>query len=413
MRGTRCSTPRAFARCGACSCRTTPCGGLFLSPGPTRRWRGWAPDGGKCGGDTCWRLAGCSTASLSARDKVCVAEAGYAQVVQCAAMRSVLVATLLQLAMTERHDQSLCSLRADPARPPFYDQYVDRGHIGSLFSLRSLLQCEDRYACAKRAVNKFRGVQGRLVAEILDGTGKEFIRRPRSQIRRWTCARCASRAQPRCRRCTRLQSDHPHALLAYWGHSRTWVSVSDAHTVCGDVEFVCADAVAPGARVSHDGVSCTLAKKARGRDDTEVLLHLNTLGAKDPTPPVVLHRAPKSVVAVFPTPPDCFEMMRDQPEVVHHMRTSVNMDKVWRRHAARTLRATKLPPSKSPTKPPRCGSTPSGAAWSPSARPPLGPNGPKRCASRRARTYSTPPLRPRRRQKCRTKLYYKPTLFSF
>ena len=289
--------------------------------------------------------ASSASSALSARDVVCVVEAGHAQLLACARTRSAFAAVLLQLALTERHDQSLCSLRGDPSRPPFYDQYVDRSHTGSLFSLRTLLQCEDRYTCARRAVDKFRGVQGRLVAEILDDSGAEFIRRPRSRVKRFTCAKCARRRYPPpCRRCTRLQSDHPRALLAYWGHTRAWVPVPDAHTVCGDVAFVCARSVPVGARVVHAGAHWTLAKKARRRDDDpEIVLHLTPEDPKDPKDPedpedpgrapVVLCRGPKSVLAVLPERLDCFEMLRDDARVVHGMRTSVNLDTAWRRRS--------------------------------------------------------------------------------
>ena len=247
--------------------------------------------------------------------------------------RSVFVAVLFQLAVTLRHDQSTCCVNADLTRPPFYSHYVNRAHVGSMFSLRTLIDCETRYACARRTVAKFRGVKGRVVAEVFDVRGKELIRRPRSKIKRFTCSKCSVKVRPRCKRCTRMQELDPQRLISYYGHHHEWVSVPDAQTVCGDVEFVAAGKVLPTSTVVHAGESWRVVKRARGRDDCgkagKVVLHLERQSDAQ-TQRAQLSCAPKSIVVVRPCASDCYEMMRDNASVVHGMCMSVPLDRTWR-----------------------------------------------------------------------------------
>lgn len=263
--------------------------------------------------------------ALTPQKIVCLVEAGCLRLKKCLRMRSVFVAVLFQLAVTGRHDQSACGVMADPACPPFYGKYVNRCHLGSMFSLKALIAKEKDYACARTTVNRFRGVRNRVVAEIFDTQGKELIRRPRSKIKRFKCLKCSERLKPGCTRCTRLQEHNSGGVISYYDHNHEWKCVADAQTVCSDVEFLRCNSVRMGSRIVHDGKLWTLNKRARTRDkDDTVILHLRQYTGKDAT--VSLQRHSKSLLAVASHSPDCYQMMRDNPDVVHSMCLSVLVD---------------------------------------------------------------------------------------
>ena len=241
--------------------------------------------------------------------------------------RSAFAALLFQLVVTERHDQSVCSVQRDPRRPPFYDHCVSRSKVASMFSLRDLLRCENQYECARRTVEKFRGVKGRLVAEVYNAAGSELIRRPRSKIRRFCCSKCLKRPRSSCTRCTRLQEHDADALVSYFGHNHEWVPVSDVQTVCGDVLFLPSSSVRPGAVVSSHGDAgaehWTVGKIARGAND-QVSLSGRTAKSRVAKG---WRGTPKSLVPVLPSAPDCARMLKENPFLVHGMCMSVNVDK--------------------------------------------------------------------------------------
>ena len=305
---------------------------------------------GKQWGQVWWRylrsLCGVRAAPLPPAGVVCLVEAGFTLLRTDPRARSTFAAILLQLALQGRHDQSVCCLRANPLAPPFYDLYVDRSHTASLVSLRSLLGCEHTYACAKRAVDKFRRVQGRVVAEIAQGGGVDFMRLPRSKVKRFKCAGCTKHVKSRCKKCTRLQPQNKEGLVEYWGHHRQWVPAADVHTVCADVEFVPVHKMPALARVAHGGNTYTFRKAhvepvedpVEPTKPARVRVRLEGTGQPDLTLEVPRH----SMLAVVGEQEDGFAMLRDQPQVVHTMRVSVNLDQTWRKR--RPQRRTRLSP---------------------------------------------------------------------
>jgi hypothetical protein len=276
-----------------------------------------------------------------------VADAGAALVRAQPAARAAFAAVLFQLAVTARHDQHVCAVTADPARPPFYGHYVTRTRPASLFSLRSLLEAEADFACARRTTDAFRGVRGKVVAEFKGADGT-LIRRPRDKIRRFKCHRCVALAErrrpprPRCPHCTRLQEHHPEGLVHYYSNQHAWVPVPDALTVCGDVVFEQARGLKAGARLTHHGRTCVVHKLTRGRDGEDVKVHLRHLD--DDGAAFTVRCAPKSVFAVLPAAPDCARMLRETPRIVHGMCLSVDVDKLWRRRAAGAVPALERAP---------------------------------------------------------------------
>jgi hypothetical protein len=236
---------------------------------------------------------------------------------------------MLQLVATERHDQMLCSIHGDPTSPPFYSNYVSRSKLGSTFSLRTLMACESEYACAKRTVDRFRGVKGRVVAEIYAPGGAELIRLGRTKLKRFKCARCsASRPRPGCNKCTRLQELNPEGVVSYFDERRTYTPVKDVQTVCGDVVFVAAKRLERGDVVlehTKDGDRKLFLETKVFTTSTTLMLSLRdaTTGAKS-----VWQRPAKSMVPVMPCHPDTVRMMTDNAEVVHGMGVSVHPDKV-------------------------------------------------------------------------------------
>jgi hypothetical protein len=273
-----------------------------------------------------------------------VADAGSALLRTESRTRAIFAAILFQLAVTLRHDQNVCAVTADPARPPFYGHYVNRTHLASLFSLRSLLKVDATFACARRTTDAFRGIRGKVVAEFRGADGT-LIRRPRDKIRRFKCSHCVTLARKgrsgrlHCKQCTRLQEHHPEGLVQYYSNQHSWVPVPDAHTVCGDVVFEQARRVEPGARVAHDGHAWEVHKVTRGHDDSFLKIHLRRRAAAD----VTLCRTAKSVVAVLRADPDCARMLLDAPRVVHGMSMSVEMDKIWRQRAGGVLACARKP----------------------------------------------------------------------
>lgn len=303
---------------------------------------------GKQWGQVWWRylrsLCGAQHAPATPKATVCLAEAGFALLRTDARARSTFAAILLQLASQGRHDQSVCSLRADPLAPPFYDLYVSRSHTASVLSLRGLMKCEHAYACAKRAVDKFRDVQGRVVAEIAQGEGVNFMRRPRSKLKRFKCAACTKHVKSRCRKCTRLQPQNTHGLVEYWGHHHQWVPAPDVHTVCSDVVFVPAQKLTPGTRVVHNGLPYTVRDVEITKDVSAdslkekkiVRLRLQSWSAEKNI------AVPRNSMLAVRRREEGFQMLRDTPELVHTMRVSVNLDDAWRKRAPRP------PPTLSP-----------------------------------------------------------------
>ena len=260
-----------------------------------------------------------------------VVEFGCAQLRASPRCRSAFAALLFQLVVTERHDQSVCSVQRDPCRPPFYDHRVSRSKVASMFSLSDLLCCEERYACARRTVEMFRGIRGRLVAEVYDAGGTELIRRPRSKLRRWCCSKCEKKPRSNCTRCTRLQEHTPDALVSYYGHNHDWVPVADVQTVCGDVLFVPSKAVRPGAVVASHGESgaehWTVVKTTRGANEGVKLTGHSSKG--DSTTKAWCGDS-KSVVPVLPCASDCARMLSENPFLVRGMCMSVSVDKYLR-----------------------------------------------------------------------------------
>ena len=205
-------------------------------------------NGETCGGVTCARVSAARLrGGLTNVEVACVVHLGCEALRTSARARSVFLAVMFQLVVSERHDQMLCSIRGDPECPPFYADYVSRSRVGSTFSLRSLLRCEDQYACAKRTVDRFRGVKGRVVAEVYAPGGAELIRLGRTKLKRFMCARCsAKRPRPGCKRCTRLQERNPCGIVSYFGQSRTYTPAEDVQTVCGDAVFVAVEHLKEG-----------------------------------------------------------------------------------------------------------------------------------------------------------------------
>lgn len=275
-----------------------------------------------------------------------VADAGAALVRAHPSARAAFAAVLFQLAVTARHDQTVCAITADPARPPFYNHYVTRTRPASLFSLRSLLEAESGYACARRTARAFRTAQGKVVAEFKGADGT-LIRRPRDKIRRFYCPDCVPLVQSerpplsRCSRCTRLQPTSRQGLVQYYSNQHQWVPVPDALTACGDVVFEQARRLQVGARVTHHGRICLVRKLTRGRDDAYVKVHLRRL---DDGATQTVRCAPKSVLPVLPAVPDCARMLRETPRIVHGMCLSVDTDKLWRRRAAGAVPALERVP---------------------------------------------------------------------
>jgi hypothetical protein len=299
-------------------------------------------------GDVWWRYlcarVGAPSDGLTSVEAACVVHLGCEALRTSARARSVFLAVMFQIVVSERHDQMLCSIRGDPAHPPFYADYVSRSKVGSTFSLRSLLRCEGQYACAKRTVDRFRGVKGRVVAEVYAPGGAELIRLGRTKLKRFLCARCsAKRPRPGCKRCTRLQERNPGGIVSYFGHHRTYTPAEDVQTVCGDAVFVAVEHLKEGDVVlSHTKTgSRRLRVTAVARaDGNTVAFHLcdAASGAE-----LRWQRAVKSVVPVLPCRPDATEMMRERPDVVHGMGMSVHPDKIsekWTREETTGVPAT-------------------------------------------------------------------------
>ena len=273
-------------------------------------------------------LQGVPPDSLSEEEAMCVVHLGCESLSSSARRRSVFLAVLFQIAVAERHDQMLCGISGNPKQPPFYSDYISRSKMGSMFSLRSLLECENRYECARRTVSRFRGVRGRVVAEVYAPGGEELVRLERTKLKRFMCAKCATtRARSDCRLCTRMQESSRDGLVGYFGQNRAYNLVPDVQTVCGDVVFVPVEKLRSGQTVGlHDGdgakwlrvvqVVClpdkTVSVLCRGQGDKQV--HLS--------------RRLKAVLPVLPSAPDCVRMMRENPRVVHGMGLSVHPDRM-------------------------------------------------------------------------------------
>lgn len=328
----------AYARGSLLGARGFDAAWAFLFSEETTAWmRGCASPGeldkiARQWGDVWWRYlcarVGAPHDGLASVEAACVVHLGCEALRTSARARSVFLAVMFQLVVSERHDQMLCSIRGDPECPPFYADYVSRSKVGSTFSLRSLLRCEGQYACAKRTVDRFRGVKGRVVAEIYAPGGAELIRLGRTKLKRFLCARCsAKRPRPGCKRCTRLQERNPKGIVSYFGHHRTYTPVEDVQTVCGDAVFVAVKHLNEGDVVlwhTKRG-SCRLrvTKIARTADNNV------TFSLRDAVGNVLRwQRAAKSVVPVLPCRPDAAKMMRERPDVVHGMGMSVHPDKI-------------------------------------------------------------------------------------
>lgn len=290
---------------------------------------------------------GVPPSQLTTPEALCVIHLGCDALRTSARVRSVFLAVMFQLVVTERHDQMLCSIDGDPVSPPFYSNYVSRSKLGSTFSLRTLMACESEYACAKRTVDRFRGVKGRVVAEIYAPCGAELIRLGRTKLKRFKCARCsASRPRPGCKKCTRLQEHNPEGVVSYFDERRTYTPVKDVQTVCGDVVFVTAKRLQRGDVVlehTKDGDRKLFLETKVFTTSKTLMLNLRdaTTGAKS-----VWQRPAKSMVPVMPCHPDTVQMMTDNAEVVHGMGVSVHPDKVcesWSLPAQRFYRAATSP----------------------------------------------------------------------
>ena len=327
----------AYARGSLLCARGFDAAWAFLFSEETTAWmRGCASPGeldeiARRWGDVWWRYL-CARWRASRRfdnaEAACVVHLGCELFARRRA-RSVFLAVMFQLVVSERHDQMLCSIRGDPECPPFYADYVSRSKVGSTFSLRSLLRCEDQYACAKRTVDRFRGVKGRVVAEVYAPGGAELIRLGRTKLKRFMCARCsAKRPRPGCKRCTRLQERNPRGIVSYFGQSRTYTPAEDVQTVCGDAVFVAVEHLKEGDVVLQHTKSGSFRLRvtttARTADSTV------TLCLRDASGSSVLQwrRAVKSVVPVLPCRPDAAKMMQERADVVHGMGMSVHPDKI-------------------------------------------------------------------------------------
>ena len=326
----------------------------FLFSEETTAWmRGCASPGeldkiARQWGDVWWRyLCACVGAphdGLTNAEAACVVHLGCEALRTSARARSVFLAVMFQLVVSERHDQMLCSIRGDPKCPPFYADYVSRSKVGSTFSLRSLLCCEDQYDCAKRTVERFRGVKGRVVAEVYAPGGAELIRLGRTKLKRFMCARCsAKRPRPGCKRCTRLQERNPGGIVSYFGQHRAYTPAEDVQTVCGDAVFVAVEQLKEGDVVLQH----TKTGSRRFRVTTVARSAGNTVAFHlcDAASGAVLRwqRPVKSVVPVLPCRPDAAEMMLERPEVVHGMGMSVHPDKIsekWTREETTGVLAT-------------------------------------------------------------------------
>lgn len=285
-------------------------------------------------GDVWWRYlcarVGAPHEGLTEVEAACVVHLGCEALRASARARSVFLAVMLQLVVSERHDQMLCSIRGDPTCPPFYANYVSRSKIGSMFSLRSLMLCEDQYACARRTVDRFRGVKGRVVAEIYAPGGAELIRLGRSKLKRFMCARCSSkRPRPGCKKCTRLQERNPRGIVSYFGQHREYASAEDVQTVCGDAVFVAVEHLKKDDVVLHHTKTglrkfCVVALRVSSVNNTVVVTLCDVASGSV----AQWQRAVKSVVPVLPCPPDTAKMMQERPDVVHGMGVSVHPDKI-------------------------------------------------------------------------------------
>lgn len=273
-------------------------------------------------------LQGVPADTLTPEEAMCVVHMGCRALSTSAKCRSVFLAVLFQIAVSERHDQMLCSISGDPRQPPFYSEYVSRSKMGSTFSLRSLLECESSYECARRTVAKFRGVRGRVVAEVYAPDGVELVRLGRTKLKRFMCAKCASsRPRSECRLCTRMQEHSREGMVAYFGQNRAYNLVSDVQTVCGDVVFVPVEKLKLGQTVLlHDNYETRRLRvvSAVAQPDNTVAVTCSTKSGKH----LRLKRRSKAVLPVLPCPPDSVKMMRENPLVVHGMGLSVHPDKM-------------------------------------------------------------------------------------
>ena len=293
-------------------------------------------------GDVWWRYlcarVGAPSEGLTKVEAACVVHLGCEALRTSARLRSVFLAIMFQLVVSERHDQMLCSIRGDPACPPFYADYVSRSKVGSMFSLRSLLRCEDQFNCAKRTVERFRGVKGRVVAEVYAPGGAELIRLGRTKLKRFKCARCsAKRPRPGCKKCTRLQERNPCGIVSYFGQHRAYTPAEDVQTVCGDAVFVAAERLKEGdvvIRHTKTG-SRRFRVAAAGRKSGSTV----AFDVCDMVSGAVLQwqRPVKSVVPTLPCRPDAVEMMQERPDVVHGMGMSVHPDKISEKWTRETI----------------------------------------------------------------------------
>ena len=132
-----------------------------------------------------------------------------------AEMRGRFMALMFQVVVAPRHDQTCSSVVADPAGPQ-YSRYVSRTLPGALFSLRTLVELENKSQSVCNTVALFRKSSGKNPVVLARRSNKVEItpntaRRPHV----YRCPACAprKRAQHKCGGCSRMKEGDEHEIV--------------------------------------------------------------------------------------------------------------------------------------------------------------------------------------------------------
>ena len=130
----------------------------------------------------CGALAHCDFSRLDVRTKLLVLNVICDDIERGGHTGNVFASLFLQLAVTSRHDQSVCSIVANIDNIG-YAKRIDRAKVGVLVSSKALLRNEKDYAAAKRAINKFRKPLQTAVWQIKSNAeANTFMRVPRGRL---------------------------------------------------------------------------------------------------------------------------------------------------------------------------------------------------------------------------------------